>query len=81
MDEFEISLQDTVLARCAVDGDVGIVELHELSVVHKREVVAVDWCPCAVGEFHAPVIAFHLNDIYIVALLVEERIESLCRAH
>ena len=72
MDQLEISLQDSVLARCAVDGDVGVVELHELAIFNEREVVAVDRRHGAVGKLHVPVHAFHLYDVCVVALLVEE---------
>ena len=33
--QFEVALHDTILARSAVNGDVGIVKLHELAIEYK----------------------------------------------
>ena len=73
-DEVEIALQHTVLTRCTVNGDIGIVEQFRFPVLHKREVVAVDLGRRTVRQFHMPVLSLDIYDIYIVALLVEERV-------
>lgn len=78
--QFEISLQYSVLARCAVYGDVCVFKEHEFAVLLEREVVAVDGRRCPVVQFHMPVKTFHVYDIHVVAFLVEERVESLRRA-
>ena len=40
-EQFKITLQDAVLARSAVDGDVGEIGLYLLPVLHEGEVVLV----------------------------------------
>ena len=79
--ELEIALHQSVLSRCAVYCYVGIVEHNSLSVLYKREVVAVDGSGRAVLKVDMPVRSFHVNDIHIVTFLVEERIKPLCRIH
>ena len=79
MSQFEESLQNAILTWCAMDGDVGIIELHKASVLHKRKIVAVDGRRGAVGQFHMPVGTSHNDDIDIVTILVEEGIKPLCR--
>ena len=80
MEQVEISLHDAILARCAVDGDIGIVEPHGFSIKLEREAVLVYPLCGAIGQVHMPVGVFHINDIDIVAIMVEERVESLCGA-
>ena len=81
MYQFEVSLQYTVLARCSVYCDIGIVEHHEFPVLLEREVVAVYWCPCAVVEVDIPRESSHVNNPHVVTFFVEKRVKSLCRAH
>ena len=79
VDEFEIALEDTVFPRCAVDGDVGIIENHFLTVLEEGEIVAVNLSRSAIGEVHMPVLSFDIDDIDVVAHFVEEGIEALGR--
>ena len=72
MEQVEVALHDTVLARSAVDGDIGIVEDHRLAVAHKREVVFVYLDGFVVFQCHVPVLVFHVYDIDVVTLFVEK---------
>ena len=77
VDKLEIALHDAVLAGCSVDGDIGIVEHHQTTILHEREVVTVDGGRGAVVQVDVPVHAFHVDDIHIVTFFVEEGIKSL----
>ena len=82
MDQVEISLHDAVLARRAVDGDVGIVKHDSLAVLSdERKVVAIYLGYITIIEGHVPVLPSHIDNIDVVALLVKKGIESLCRAN
>ena len=48
--QVEVTLQDTVFPRSAVDGDVGEVELSLFAVLHEAEVVTVYRCFGAVRK-------------------------------
>ena len=80
VEEFEIALHDTILARSTVDGDIGIVEPDGLAVEFEGEIVLVDFRRLATLQIHMPVEAFDIDDIDIVAFFVEEGIDTLCRA-
>ena len=80
MNEVKVALHDAVLARLAMNSDVGIVEEDALSVAFERKVVLVDGCRCTVVEVHMPVSAFHIDDVNIILRLVEKGIKALCRA-
>ena len=80
VNQFEVALQDTILARSAVNGDVCIVEETCVSVLFEREVVLVDRSCGAVGQFNMPIGTAHVNDIHVVALFVHKRIDALSRA-
>ena len=81
VDELKVALQQAVLSGCAVDGDVGIVEDDQFVALFEREVVAVDGSRCSVSEHGMPVETSHLDDVDVVALLVEKRVEALGRTH
>ena len=73
MDEVEVALHQSVLARGAVNGDVSIVEDHSLAILaDEREVVLVDGGHVAVFVFHVPVDALHVDDVNVVTFFVEE---------
>ena len=61
-----------------MNGDIGIVEELGLAVFYKREVVTVNACRNASRQFDVPVLSFDVYDIYVIALLVKEGLESLC---
>ena len=76
-DEVKVTLQDTILARCTMNGDIGVVKEGGLAVYHEREIVAVNLGRQTVGQFNMPVLSLDINDIDVIALLVEEGVESL----
>ena len=80
VEQVEISLHDAILARCAVNGDIGIVEPYGLSIEFEREFVLVNPLCGTVGQINMPVGILDIDDIDIVAVVVEEGVESLCRA-
>ena len=80
VEQLEIALQDAVLARRAVNGDVGIVEDYGFPVVQEREVVFVDGHDVAVIEVDVPVEFLHVDNVDIVSLFVEKAVEPLGRA-
>ena len=77
MQQLKVALQHAILTRCAVYCDVGIIEDYGLSVMNEREIVLVDSCRCAVLQVNMPVQALHIDDIYVITFLVEERVQSL----
>ena len=80
MQQFEVALHNTVFARCAVYGDV--VEDYSLAVMHEREVVLVNLGGIAVRKVYVPILSgLNHYEIYVVALLVEEGVDALCRAN
>ena len=82
MQQLEVALHNTVFARCAVYGDVGIVEDYSLAVMHERKVVLVNLGGIAVRKVYVPVLSgLNHYEIYVVALLVEEGVDALCRAN
>ena len=63
-----------------MNGDISIVKPHGLSILNKREVVAVNTCRDASGKLDMPVLTLDVDNIHIITFFVEERIQSLCRA-
>ena len=55
-----------------MDGDIGIVEQLGLAIFHERKVVAVDACRDAARQLYMPVLALDIDNVHVVALLVEE---------
>ena len=51
----QIALQYAILARCAVDGDIGEVKAVLNSVVGVRKVILIDLCPLAIAHFGFPI--------------------------
>ena len=80
VDEVKVALQDTVLARGAMDGDVGVVKTHFLSLVHKREVVTVDGGSSALRKIHMPVLESQNGNKHVVTVLIKGFIEALSGA-
>ena len=60
---------------------VGIIEHNHLAVDDAREVAAVHLDGASVLKIDMPVLPFHIDDIDIVTLFVEERVQTLCRTH
>ena len=63
-----------------MNGDIGIVKQTGLAVLYKREVVTVNLGRSAIRQIDVPILSLDVDNIDIVALLVEKRIESLCGA-
>ena len=80
VEQVEVALHDAVLARCAMYGDVGVVEPHGLAFELEGEVVLVDLLCRAVGQVHVPVGAFDVDDEDVVTVVIEEGVQSLSRA-
>ena len=70
--KLEIALQDSVLARCAVDGDIGEVGDDFLPVVHETEVVLVHSGTRPVREDGFPSLSGQFDDVKRVFFLVYE---------
>ena len=70
--QVEVALQDTVLARCAVDGDVGKVEGMAAVGCGEGEVVAVDGT-ALVAVVGGPVAARDIYDVAVVLFAVHKR--------
>ena len=79
--QLKVALHDSVLARGAVNGDVGVVEKHGFAFFHEREVVFVDAGCVAVVKANVPVLSLDGDDVDIVSLFIEKRIEALCRTY
>ena len=80
IDQFEVTLKQTVFAWGTMNRNISIIELAFLSVLNKREVILVNLSCCSIRQFHMPIISLDIGNINIIALLVEEGVESLCRA-
>ena len=63
-------------------GNIGIVEDYSLAVMYERKVVLVNLGGISVRKVYVPVLSglYHYK-INVVALLVEERVDTLCRAY
>ena len=77
MQQLKVALQYAIFTRCAVYCDVGIIEDNGLSVLNERKIVLVDSCSCTVLQVNMPVQALHIDDIYVITVFVEERVQSL----
>ena len=53
-------------------GDVRVVELDHLAVMHEGKVVLVYLLRTVVGQLHMPVLALYIYYIYVVAFLIKE---------
>ena len=78
VNQLEVALQDTVLARGAMNGDIGIVEHHQLTILLEREIILVDRCRGTVIQVRLPAVTFDDHDIYVVFFLVEKGVQTLC---
>ena len=74
MNQLKVALQDAVLARCAMNGDICIVEHNQFSVFLKREIVTVDRCCSTIVQVDMPVLIPDFNNVDIIAFFVEERV-------
>ena len=74
-DHVQITLQDTVLARRAMDRDVRKIEGVLHAPARKRKIILIN----RTAVFCVPVLAVKDYDSGIVALLVHERIDARCR--
>ena len=77
MDEVEVALHHTVLTWLSVDGDVSVIEVSALAILEERKVVLIYFGCLAVVKCHMPVGAFHIDEVDIIALFVEERVQTL----
>ena len=68
----KISLQDAVLARSAVYGDVGEIRPDTLAAFHETEIVAVHVRTAPVFQVSLPCHAFDFDDINFISFLVEK---------
>jgi len=75
-----VTLHDAILARRAVDGDVGIIEPNGFVVQLEGEIALVDFYGISVEQIDVPIEAFYVHYIDVVTLFVEEGIKSLCRS-
>ena len=80
MQNLQEALQDTVLTRCAVNGDIDIVKMTLLTILLEREIMNSHTCSSTIGQEHLPVGTLHLYHIDIIAFFVEKRIKPLSRA-
>ena len=76
MDEVEISLQDTVLTRSAMYGDVGEIRPDTLAAFHEAEIVAVHVRTAPAFQMSLPCHTFDFNDINFISFLVEKGIDT-----
>ena len=58
--QVKVTLQDTVLTRSAVNGDISEIEKLLFAILHESEVVTVDGSFSAVGQYDFPTVSFHL---------------------
>ena len=77
MDEVEVALHHAVFTWLSVDGDISIIKVNMLAVFYKREVVLVNLNSLTIIQGHVPISALHIDEIDIITLLVEERIQTL----
>src|SRR3712207_193343 len=75
--ELKVTLHQSVLTGLSVDGDIGVIKEHCLTVEQEREVVFVDLGSFSILQIHVPILTFDVNDVDVVLLFVEKRIESL----
>ena len=56
-----------------------VERLKEKGYIEKneRKIVLVDSCRCTVLQVNMPVQALHIDDIYVITVFVEERVQSL----
>ena len=62
-----------------MNGDIGIVEKTQLAVFTEGEIILVNGCLRTVWQVHLPVGTIHIDDVNVIAFLIEERIKALCR--
>ena len=81
--QVEVTLENAILAWCAVYGDVAIIGTDAFALlVQEREVVFVNRGALLVfTNERLPFSCMHLYLIYIIALLVQERCYSCSAAH
>ena len=80
-DEVEVALQDAVLARRAVNGDIGKVELPAAVGRVEREVGAADGIGGAVGIVGVPVALFNFYDVAVVFFLIHKGENAFGASH
>ena len=78
-DHVKITLQHTVLARSAMNGDIGIVKTDFFTILQEREIILVDDRFLTVGQVHMPVILPNHDDINVVTVMVKRIEKPLCR--
>ena len=80
MQNLQEALQDAILTRSAMNGDIDIVESAFLSFLLKGEVMHSHTSSGTIVQEHLPVGTLHLYYIDIIAFFVEKRIKTLSRA-
>ena len=77
VDEVEVTLHHTILARLSVYRDISIVEINLLTIFLEREIIFVDVGSLAILEGNMPVSSLHIHNVYVIALFIKERVQAL----
>ena len=77
-DKIEIALQDTILTRGAMNGDVGEIGMHRTTSYLEREILAAHCGAFAVCKMCFPYKTSQFDDEYLEAFLVDEA-RNYCR--
>ena len=61
-----------------MNGNVGIVEGHFMTILLEREVVLVNLGNAAISKVYVPIVLFHVDHIHVITFFIEERVQTLC---